>query len=225
MSANKKNIKAKKGGCMNTKEKLFFNLSFFLISIIISLVVTYAYFNFFQYDRYYKGTIASVEKTEINIIKGLASINDIGSIAENNIQSFRGVFEGLRYKLPVKITLDGEEVYSNIQSKDDKAEKNPRYFKKTLKNKPESFPLGQSKYIIHVDTYKPPLWSTKFWRWFKHPEIWFAKSFDWLTVPFLMFVAIFYSIALAGIWAYRSKVLSKDIKPLLQELSKRKDGE
>ena len=114
-------------------------------------------------------------------------------------------------------------MYSNIQSKDDKSEKNPRYFKKKLRNKPESFPLGQSKYIIHVDTYNPPLWSTKFWRWFKHPEIWFTKSFDWLTVPFLMFVAIFYSIALAGIWQYQSKVLSQDIKPLLVKLSRQED--
>jgi hypothetical protein len=208
---------------MNTKEKILFHLSFLLISIIISLVVTYAYFNFFQYDRYYKGTIASVEKTEIKMIKGLASINGIGSVAENNIQSFEGIFEGLRYKLPVKITFDGKEVYSNIQSKDGKTKKNPRYFKKKLKNKPELFPLGQSKYIIHVDTYNPPLWSTKFWRWFKHPETWFTKSFDWLTVPFLMFVAIFYSIALAGIWQYQSKVLSQDIKPLLVKLSRQED--
>ena len=79
------------------------------------------------------------------------------------------------------------------------------------------------KYIIHVDTYNPPLWSTKFWRWFKHPEIWFTKSFDWLTVPFLMFVAIFYSIALAGIWQCQSKVLSQDIKPLLVKLSRQED--
>ena len=71
------------------------------------------------------------------MIKGLASINGIGSVAENNIQSFEGIFEGLRYKLPVKITFDGKEVYSNIQSKDGKTKKNPRYFKKKLKNKPE----------------------------------------------------------------------------------------
>ena len=71
---------------MNTKEKILFHLSFLLISIIISLVVTYAYFNFFQYDRYYKGTIASVEKKEIKIIKGLATIID--PVAEKNIQAF-----------------------------------------------------------------------------------------------------------------------------------------
>ena len=119
--------------------------------------------------------------------------------------------------------MDDEEVYSNIPSKEAKTENNPRYFKKKLANKPESFPLGQSKYIIHVDTYFPPLWSTKFWRWFKHPEIWFTSSFDWLTIIFLMFAAIFYSIALAGIWAYQSKVLSKDIKPLLDKLSRQED--
>ena len=61
------------------------------------------------------------------MIKGLASINGIVSVAENNIQSFEGIFEGLRYKLPVKITLDDEEVYSNIPSKDEKTENNWKF--------------------------------------------------------------------------------------------------
>tara|TARA_Y100001934_G_C12342203_1_gene770784 strand:- start:1509 stop:2132 length:624 start_codon:yes stop_codon:yes gene_type:complete len=205
---------------MNTKTKLLFHLSILLISLIISLLFTYAYFNFWQHDRYYEGTISSVEKKEIKIIKGLATIID--PVAEKNIQAFSEAFQGLSNKLAVKITLDGGEVYSNIQNKYDK-KKDIRYFKRELKNKTKSFPLGQSKYIIHVDTYLPPKWSTKFWRWFKHPEIWFTSSFDWLTVIFLMFSAIFYLISLAGLWAYQSKVLSKDIRPLLVELAKQKN--
>jgi hypothetical protein len=203
---------------MINKHKLLLRLLVALASVFLSLISTYIYFEFFQYDRYYKGTIARVEKTEIAMIEGLASIKGIGSLAKTDINSFAGVFSALENKLAVTITQSGELVYSNIPKEDDlKLKRNRRYFWKKLKNAPRDFPLLNSNYVIHVDTYIPPKWSSKFIRWIKRPQDWFTSSNDFITIPFLMLSVLFYWILFALCWSYNSEYLEDKVLKYLEK--------
>ena len=73
----------------------------------------YVYYGFFQHDRYHE-TIRKVENTEIAIIKGFAKMEKVGSSVEKNIDSYKEIFNGLNNKLPVRILLEGEEIYLEI---------------------------------------------------------------------------------------------------------------
>ena len=171
-----------------------------------------------MHDRYYS-TISKVETNQRYMIKGLSLVEGIGSNAEKNIKSFEGIFDVLRDLLPVKITQEGKEIYSNILSNDDlKLKKNRRYYWEGLKEEPSSFSLGDSSYTIEVDTYIPPKWSSEFLRWIKQPGKWFTPRFDFITIPFLMFAFLFYWILWARLWLYRSRYLSREIKEAIADI-------
>ena len=196
---------------MINKHKLLLRLLVILTSIFLSLIFTYLYFELFQHDRYYKGTIANVEKTETEMIKGLASITGIGSLAIEDIKSFEKIFSPLENYLAVTITKAGKLVYSNIpKEKELKLKKNRRYVWQGLKNEPLDFPLTNSDFVIHVDTYIPPKWSSEFVRWIKQPQDWFTPTYNSITVPFLMLIVLFYWILFALFWSYRSEYLEEE---------------
>ena len=125
--------------------------------------------------------------------------------------------------MPIRILLAGEEIYSNILSIDEiKARNDLRYHWEGRIKKPQQFPLGDSEYIVEIDKYIPPKWSSEFARWLKQPQKWFSPRFNVYTFPFLMFVLIFCSIFIAWLQAYRHKYLSDEIKDLFVEVTNSK---
>jgi len=204
---------------LDSNKKLL-HLIVFLFSIFFSLFMLYLYYGFFQHDRYFE-TIRKVEDTEIAIIKGFAKIEKVGSSVEKNIDSYKEIFDGLNNKLPVRILLEGEEIYSNILSAEEiKTRNDLRYHWEGLRKKPIKITLGNSKYLVEIDRYIPPKWRSEFYRWLRQPSRWFSPLFDVLTVPFLIFMVLFYSFFFAWLWAYRSRHLSKEMQDVLDEVIK-----
>ena len=211
---------------INKKKLLLYLFLVPLIAIFFSLSSIYLYYGSFQHNRYFS-TIGKVEDTEIGIIQGFAKIEGIGSRVEKNIDSYKKIFDGLNNKLPIRILLAGEEIYSNILSIDEiKARNDLRYHWEGLRKKPQQFPLGDSEYIIEIDKYIPPKWSSEFVQWLKQPQKWFSPRFDLYTAPFLIFIALWflliYSLLFAWLQAYRHKYLSDEIKDLFVEVTNSK---
>ena len=83
------------------KSKYYFLI--LLLSITLSFITTYYYFDWFGHKRYF-GTISKVVKTETRIIKGIEKIEGIASLADRDIKSFEAVFEPLFCFVPILVT-------------------------------------------------------------------------------------------------------------------------
>ena len=87
------------------------------MTITLSFITTYYYFDWFGHKRYF-GTISKVVKTETRIIKGIEKIEGIDSLADRDIKSFEAVFEPLFCFVPILVTHKEQPdqiVFENIR--------------------------------------------------------------------------------------------------------------
>ena len=168
-----------------------------------------------MYDRYYKGTIPEVEKTEIDMIRGLVSIKDIGSLISKNTDQFSKIFDPLNGKLGISIIRSGEKIYTNIPDR-----QGLEAINRTVREEPiESLLVNNSDYTILIQKLIPQSSFQKFIQWMTHPWQWFAPKYDIITVPFLIFIVLIFSFLYAILWFKRSKHLSDEMKPLLEKIT------
>ena len=211
-------------------QKLIFHLSVLPLSIFLSLVFTNFYFVSYGHSRYFE-TLSKVIEVERKMIRGVAKIKGIEAPAEQDIQSFKDIFEPLKCFVPITISVKEQAdtiLYSNIPTEIERLEepKCKRYlydFNNPNWGKPSTSNINIGNHIIRVGEYHTPDWSKRFKRWATNPTEWFASYRNRITSLFFMFMGLFYAVLLALIWNYRSKHLSKDIKPLLENLNSRKD--
>jgi hypothetical protein len=172
-----------------------------------------------------------VIEVERKMIRGMAKIKGIDVLAEQDIQSFKDIFEPLKCFVPVTISSKEQAdtiFYSNIPTETERLEvqRCQRYlydFNNPNWGNPSTSSVNIGSHVIRIGKYNTPDWPKRFKRWIANPVEWFASYRNRITSLFFMFTGLFYAVLLALIWNYRSKHLSKDIKPLLENLNSRKD--
>lgn len=177
-----------------------------LASIVLSLFFTYLYGQFFQHDRYWKGTMHRVQETQIALINGFLDLEGAARLLAENRNQLSKVFDTVRGKLAITVESNNNIIYSNrIDSF------NPQ-------GTPQIINLGEYGLSITIDRYEPPTWSKNYISWLSRPVEWFSPRFDYITAPFLGLAFIFSSFISAFIWRYRAAHLSKDVLGILNRI-------
>ena len=206
---------------MITRQNILLHFLILLLSIFLSFITTYFYFDWFGHKRYF-GTISKVVKTETDIIKGVAKIEGIASLADRDIKSFEAVFEPLFCFVPILVTHKEQPdqiVFENIPNETERTNigkckrylfdfDNPDWKKSTV--------VSLGNYEIKIGKYRIPEWSPTYWKWFRNHADWFKSWHDTYTVVFIVHAIFFYLLLWVFAWRYYSKHLAEDIKPLLK---------
>ena len=174
------------------------------ISIITSLLFTYVYGSF-QHERYWEGTIRNVIDTEINLIKGIASIVTENDLTNIDNDYYKALFDSLTGKVGVSVVSNNELVYSNIVNN------------RAFDDEPISIE-NNTGLVFKLYRYASPAWGFNFKRWLTSIDKWFTPRFDYITVPFLFSLIINYLFLYALLWRYREKHMSMDVRQLLNKL-------
>ena len=195
------------------KYRMLFYVLINAVAAALALIAVYAYGGLFQHDRYWKGTIKQVQDTEIALLRNLLALSGCPDKLFSRKQVIAELFQPLDRKLVVTVQRDGTIVYTN------------RVASWELQGTWESLCPESDQVEILVRRYEPPSWHSVFHRWLLHPHRWFAPSFDFVTVPFLFFLGIFSLFLYALSWKLRATHLSKEVLPILHELSTRNVNE
>ena len=70
---------------MITRQNILLHFLILLLSIVLSFITTYFYFDWFQHKRYF-GTISKVVKTETDMIEGIGKIEPLRAQANRTHQ-------------------------------------------------------------------------------------------------------------------------------------------
>ena len=209
---------------MITRQNLLLHFLILLLSIVLSFITTYFYFDWFQHKRYF-GTISKVVKTQTDMIKGIEKIEGIASLADQNIKSFEAVFKPLFCYVPIVVTPKKQPdqiIFTNIPNEKEWTTRgrckrylykfdNPDWEKSTV--------VSVGSYDIKIGKYRIPEWSPTYWKWFRNHADWFKSWHDTYTVTFIVHAIFFYLLLWVFAWRYYSKHLAQDIKPLLEKLN------
>ena len=165
---------------MITRQNLLLHFLILLLSIVLSFITTYFYFDWFQHKRYF-GTISKVVKTQTDMIKGIEKIEGIASLADQNIKSFEAVFKPLFCYVPIEVTSKKQPdqiIFRNIPNEKESTTigRCKRYlFKFDNPDWEKSTVVSVGSYDIKIGKYRIPEWSPTYWKWFRNHADWFKS--------------------------------------------------
>jgi hypothetical protein len=194
------------------KAKFTLYILVLMISVFLTLVTTY-FFGEWQHDRYWDGTIGSVNQIETAVYEKLLRANIVEQYHGNDFSRFNDVFAPLNGKLLIRLLDErGKTLFSNLDGDRQLGEL-------ILKSE---FSVGPKKFTVEFVRYRPPNWNNVFSRWLIHPSDWLKIEYDRITIPFFFFLGIFLLLSLSIIWRYRATYLSRDVLGALNSLNESK---
>jgi hypothetical protein len=189
-------------------KKVIFWTIFLIITLTTSILLTYFY-GYFHNKRYWQ-TINSVQKIEINAMKGLLQLDLNKMIQTNNYSSFIDIFKDYDGKLYIKIKFNDNIIFQNRdQAKEVGGVKEK--FDVTNKN---------GKMTVIITNYKVPSWNDTFLQWINPQNVknWFFPKLNYITLPFLAFFFILLPTFFALLMFYKAQHESKLLRNLMEEL-------
>ncbi|MDP3025752.1 MAG: hypothetical protein Q8O10_09495 [candidate division Zixibacteria bacterium] len=165
-----------------------------LLAICFSIAIVYLY-GAWTHNRYWNGTIAKVQDTEIGLIKGILRIDLNKIVSKQESEPLVEIFKPLEGKLIVEIFVDSQLVFSN-RVRDFRAKEEQSLIELARFN---------SRILFKIGKYEPPTWNSNFGKWILSFNKWFTPRFDYITMPFIFFLLIFIFGFLALIMWYKAR--------------------
>jgi hypothetical protein len=189
-------------------KKVIFWTTFLFIILATSILATYMY-GYFHNKRYWQ-TISSVQKIEINAMKGLLQLDLDKMIKTNNYSTFIDIFKNYYGKLYIEIMVDDNIVFQN---RDRTREIGLIEEKLNVNNK-------NGKILVIIKNYKATSWNDTFLQWINLKNItkWFSPKLNYITLSFLAFFFISLPTWFAILYFYKAQHESKLLRSLMEEL-------
>ena len=190
---------------------IYQRISFYFISLIVSgllaLATVYLYSDKFSHDRYWNGTIKSVNATRANLIKGLLT-NPSQNTMPITAEYFEEVFRPINGKIAIQVHSKEKLIFSNVTE---------RF---VLGDQLSKFSLGP-QHEVTINSYIPPTWAYMFKRWLLSPHKWCSYSYNPITAPFLIFFFIYILLILVIGVVIKAHYLQVDVIRMLESIKEK----